>query len=218
MSHEAVATISDERFIPQVTFDVRLGSKVEYIDFDYEAYTEHLRESGLTSEEIRATSIIFLAKGGDLDNADSKEAESVRLPDHVNGNYSPRTQSMKVKVHKSKSTNKILVHESQHRIDHILGAQWLQYDPNKMQKSYDTMVASLKLGMVGVGGALATSKWGIDNDLIQKTIAGSTMTGLLGSLANMGHKFLPYIRDPFEVRARDAEKSVDTQFVSVKYK
>ncbi len=92
-----------ERILPEVSFDIRIGKKYRYVDFDYDAYFQKATEMGMTPEQIAAVSVHF-----------KKPSYSP-----LRGGYN--RYDKKTEVRMARRANKTLVHELKHAADDTKG-------------------------------------------------------------------------------------------------
>jgi hypothetical protein len=131
MTQEVLQASELDRFnalevVPEITFDIKLGKRYDYVDFDYAAYDDYLRAKGLSDEDIEGTTIRF------------KRSRAI-IPYH--GIYNRWTKKTTVYIGGKKHgrANRVLTHETQHRVDHV-----------KKIKVYDTYANAVIAGG-GVG-------------------------------------------------------------------
>lgn len=164
--------------LPEVSFDIGLGQKYSYVDFDYNAYKREVNTMGGTNSDFENAKILFKDRGISL----------------TRGLYSPVDESMVVKL--SSKTNQVLAHETRHYLDHQRG----QLDKARVisaNLSYAaTIVADIALfTMIALSALPETTSVGrFGDDWIDETRAIQ-----LG--AAMSFLYLYYL-SPAEIRAR----------------
>jgi hypothetical protein len=95
--------------VPSVSFDVELGKRLSFIDFDYAGYAQYLQKRGLTDEATEAGHIRF---------------GRIPLYSQTIGLYDMGTHDIFVGIKawsSQKRVNLILAHETEHKIDNIAG-------------------------------------------------------------------------------------------------
>ena len=85
--------------LPEVSFDIDLGRKYSYVDFDYDAYRNQIRSMGGDELDFQQADIRFEDRGLSV----------------TRGYYSPTTEEIVVAA--SGRTNTVLAHETQHYLD-----------------------------------------------------------------------------------------------------
>ncbi len=164
--------------LPEVSFDIGLGKKYSYVDFDYNAYQREVNDMGGTRTDFENAKILFKDQGIST----------------TRGSYSPVDESIVVKL--SSKTNQVLAHETRHYIDHQRG----QLDKTRAisaNLSYAaTIVADIALfSMIALSALPETTSVGrFGDDWIDETRAIQ-----LG--AAMSFLYLYYL-SPAEIRAR----------------
>ncbi|HWZ65246.1 MAG TPA: hypothetical protein VNX65_00430 [Patescibacteria group bacterium] len=179
---------------PQVTFDIGLGQKVEYIDFDTDIYAEHLRTSGLSDTDIANTSVRFCS---DI-NASNVER------------YYPGTGRIEVDLGSGRSMNKAVIHGTQHRIDDAHGL--LNESSGNVQANlYRARKLLAGAAMLAAGGDILAAA----NDLLEPALVyASAFVAIvlqLGAISTFAFDAL----QPDERRALRAEKKITEQFVVI---
>jgi hypothetical protein len=181
-----MTNLAPEVRLPQVSFDIRLGKKYNLVDFDYEAYIEHLQDCGLTSDDIESTQIYI---------------RSSRLPAINPGLFTSPPPLITLAA--GKKANRALIHETQHRIDSATKAVPIGYNSPELKL----------IGFSGVsGGAVAAEVIAFAEDYpaeVHASIVGILICAI-GGLAYTGYK---YANRPAERRARAAEKNVHDTFL-----
>ncbi len=103
---------------PEVSFDIRLGDQVDYIDFDTAAYVDYLREKKLTAYEVDNTSVKFHAAKAKSRLRTAIDGGTPR------GRYDPYKHKAHIMVNERSTAEDLsntLAHETEHYIDDIKG-------------------------------------------------------------------------------------------------
>lgn len=206
---EQTSTLEHLDAIPQVAFDIKLGEYVSYIDFDYEAYDEFLRDAGVDQTEIENLEVYYRRP---------RFYHSLHLgPVAVNiRGYHRREDKIENKSRigvvlgpgrDQKGVNTTTTHETQHFIQHAVEGV-----DKKDKRLY-------KLRLSGMLGGVATAVWGSTTASLGAATGseGLLMTGggavALG-LVTAGGSYASYVKHPREIDARESG-SASTQFVTL---
>jgi len=193
---ETQNNVTSEQVLPAVNFDVGSSKKSTNVDFDYANYDKYLRANGLYGDDIGDTSIRFHAPKLFPFN-----------PGKHNTQYIEGRAHGEIDVYAvGKKANKVLVHETQHRIDRMNGFIATHQPRRNLAEK------GLLVGLSGVFGGL-TSEVAIPTHAPSEFFIGSIAmlgVGLAGFLSGAaGYKLRP-----IERRARRAAREVKTQFVT----
>lgn len=180
--------------LPRVSFDLSLGERFGYIDFDFECYIEYLEERGLSDNHI-------------YDSA-------LKLNRHSfirGGIYRPSSDMVETAVPYTGSqekTNGSLRHEIQHKIDHDLGI-WRLREGLMTLASYISQPASVLT--IIPPAFMATES-------ISTSVPYEINRGRAGLIAlNIGMIAIfagSYYLNPLERRAFRAQKEGEEQFIT----
>jgi hypothetical protein len=191
MSETSLATEFEElATVPSVSFDINLGRQIEWIDFDYVAYTNYLQQKGLSTQDIEETSIHFMVD---------------QLGDEMGG-YDSGIKTMEVYyicIGKDQDVEKSLAHETGHRIQDALGEfNWVSNLINATQHTLQNLGAATT-----IAGSIAVGAGAVEHASDVKE------AGAIASASGMGFILLSqliYTLDPSERGARRAEKEMPT--------
>ncbi|HSX07627.1 MAG TPA: hypothetical protein VLG11_01920 [Candidatus Saccharimonadales bacterium] len=181
--------------VPVVTFDVGLGAKTEYIDFDYAAYDTYVRSKGLSDEQIDALSLHFYPQN-----------EQFHL---IGGEYQHTTNKASVGITSDKSAiavNRALLHENEHMVSHIMG----RVTPQERRHKEITRVSWAAANAAGIT-ALGTEVFAFIAQSAEAAVTGGEVAAL-GVVAFIG-SVLSYVTDEDEIRARMAESAPDAPMI-----
>lgn len=103
-SYEVNTQQIEDRHLPQVSFSTKIGRKVKFIDFDYDAFFSEAEKMGIPKEYTQNLSVNI----------------TTPIP-LVHGSYSSSEKSIQVSFKGNKKTNKILAHELRHAADDTHG-------------------------------------------------------------------------------------------------
>lgn len=178
-----IEAIQLQREEPTAYFDLGLGDRVAFIDFNTPKFAEHLSSSGLNNEQISGSRVRF---------------ESPRFLGASHGHYDNRTNKIVVKIGASTTearANSVVLHEAEHLItyanDECMARWW--------HKIGRTTLLHLKVSalyiMCGVAATAAEYQY-----LARVSTAGAGIAAAAGLLSAAMYKV-----DPDERRARRAE-------------
>ena len=113
MYYPQLPTQSYKDDIPQVSFDVKFGKSHKYVDFDYDAYEQLIFDQGGTSEDYQQAKLLIQAP------------TSVSQLRHLIGSskkgwYDSSDGTINAQPY-SRNTDTVLVHETEHYLDHRHG-------------------------------------------------------------------------------------------------
>jgi hypothetical protein len=186
------ATLDPNHILPSVTFDINLGKQFSRVDFDFDSYIAHLKESGLSDNDVSSTKVQF------------HDASASHL---TQGRYSRYTGAMDVFLEKDTTeSNKTVIHETQHRIDDAHGLLEKYRDKNITMN----IIRLGGLAMLAAGIATETAALFTDNHTL---LTGSSAALITSIPAQLG-TYIAYKRITPERRARKAEREISTQFIT----
>ncbi len=184
---EVVAPPVTAPVYPTVAFDIKLGKSVEYIDFDYDSYYEHLSSQGVSDEQIADSQI---------------KVKPNNYINPVRGSVSAKTGELTVLA--GPGLNKTFMHESQHLIDYH------NSPPSSTEKAY---IGAYTIGLFGVAPVLIGESLVSEYILHQPEAVPDTLWNVATGVATLSA--LAYYCSTSERRARKAAKVNDQQFFTL---
>jgi len=177
--------------IPQVSFDIRLGKRTAYVDFDYTAFVIAAYADGVSPEQVEDLSIHF------------KAGSFTSLALFSKAHYDVRKNSMEIAVPRKMERhklNKIVAHETNHFVDRATRGMPLR---DKVWRGLEGALPIWGiyvsfLGLVDAVHASADYKPELVSNSRWEVIAGAAAAVIGGAM---------YQLNPAERRARSAEKS-----------
>ena len=184
-------TINFENPDPQAIFDISLGKHVAFIDFDTQAYREHLLERGIPEEQLAGHTVRFL----------SQNWFSLR-----EGYCDTAKNELGIYV-SSSSTEERLDEVVRHEAEHLVS---LTQRPRKLHTS---RLASTAFNLAGLTCAsVAASAFAVVQGNEKLYEISQTSTYAYAALS--GLFYLMHWYNPEERRARAAEEVVSSTFMT----
>lgn len=168
---------------PEVTFDINLGKKVEYIDFNPYKFNALLDKLGAEDQDKSKLQVVF-----------KNRVKSYGT--NYSGTYDTRRQVAEIRVYPEyrKWTNKTLIHETQHFVD----------DMNDVGKVSRLSEAAKILAILAIiDGSTHIGVGSFDNEIINQLEFPAMLVLSIAALSL--YRKYRYQTDPQEVRAHKIE-------------
>ncbi len=186
--------------IPVVSMGISLGSRLEpgaVLDFDYGAYVAYCRERGMSDRDIAATTIEI-----------GQPPRTALTPEAA---YDDKTGTISTSLAASNISdiNRLLAHETEHRIDHAQGRYGLIERAMTLATGYSHLVGAsgLALSCLSAFSILVVAS--------EATLALATFgAGLVFAAGTIAVAIAAHRLNPMERRARLAEQQ-EHRFVAI---
>jgi hypothetical protein len=187
-------------YLPSVSFDIRLGKRFSFVDFDYDGYINNLRGCGLTDDEIREFSIYI-------------EPERHTVLPRASFKLAPNEFTVSVpRFRAQKAVNTALNQETQRQVDLALGD--ISPGDKRFYKYYGKVFTVGWFATAGIVGLnyVSTRMWEYTNttQAIDRVTTVGFVAGVVGLAAYSGSFYF----SESESWARKAKKSPE-QFIQL---